>query len=1038
MFPEFNHSRRIAWMLCGVVSAPLAYADQTTPNQGLHKYTPDLTALVNATVVTEPGKRIPNATLIIERGRIQRVLEDGDVPAGAKVIDLKDHFIYAGFIDLYTQYGVDAYDGNGHHTEEPIYDNKRVGGNYSNAAIHTQTRWVDSFEPSVNSADSWVQDGFTSVQSARFDGILQGRGMLVSLAEGVPNDLIYRPTTQYFGSFDKGSSDQAYPGSLMGSIALIRQTLADAQWYANSEGMNRTEFTGEREYNVALAGLAEVKASGVMFAADDDMMLLRAASLFNEFDVPLTALGSHYEYARLQEIKASGAQLVLPLNFPETPKVESLDDAGDVSLATLRHWERAPANPAAVAKANIPFALTRHGSNGSFWDNLDKAMSYGLSAKDALAALTTTPAKFTGASDQIGRVAPGYRADLVISHGDLFTGGELRQVWLQGQQKVLDPNKSYQLAGSYRLELKDKPITMTLDYDTGSLQGELEFNGDVVALNGLTVLSDRINFRVELEALGLPGVSRVALQRHNEKLLGQLIDSEGKQYDLVAVAGGGKQVGDMERPAAVEPFIGQLTYPNRAFGFGQLPSSEKVHIKNATIWTSTEKGILENSDLLISDGEIEEIGKDLDTPSGYLIVDGTGKHVTAGIIDEHSHVAISHGVNEPSDAITSEVRIGDVLNPEDPNIYRALAGGVTTAQLLHGSANPIGGQSAIVQLRWGETAEGLRFEGAPGSIKFALGENVKQSNWGDQFDIRYPQSRLGVEAIMRDYFQAAREYEARHKAYQELGRRAKRDTVPPRIDYRMEALVEILNSERFIHVHSYVSSEMMALMELADDFGFTVQTFTHVLEGYKVADELAAHGATASTFADWWAYKFEVYDAIPQNACLMAERGVNVSINSDSEDLIRRLNQEAAKSMMYCDMSPEQAWNMITINPAIQLKIDDKVGSLEEGKQADVVLWNHAPMSAYARAEATWIEGKRYFDRQRDSLMRQQQGYEKQRLIQKVLSNGAANGGETAYGDESAEAAGYKMDQPSWHCDTQFDVWNHEHHAHHAHHAGGH
>ncbi|TCI04863.1 amidohydrolase [Corallincola luteus] len=1029
MFPVLHHTRCIAWLLCGVLSVPAVFADQTTPNQGLHENTPTLFALVNATVVTEPGKRIPNATLILEDGRIQRVIEDGDVPPGATIIDLKGHFIYPGFIDLYTQYGVEPYSGNGHHDEEPIYDAHRKGGNASNDAIHSQISWIDRFEPNPDNAQSWIQDGFTAVQSARFDGILQGRGMLISLADGLPNDLVYRAQAQYFGSFDKGTSEQAYPTSLMGSISLIRQTLTDAQWYTaahKQQGATNLAI----EYNAALAGLSEIAERGIVFKTTDDLMLLRAAGLFNEFDVPLTALGSHYEYGRLREIKASGVNIVLPLNFPDAPTVDSLDDAADVTLAKLRHWERAPGNPAALANAKIPFALTREGSNGSFWQNLKQAMAHGLKADDALAALTLVPAQLAGVSDQLGRIAPGYRADLVITSGDLFAGGEIRQVWLQGQQQLLDPTTPQLLAGQYRLEIDGKPLTLSFEYSDGNLHGELLHEQTTLAISSLNLFSDRLRFSAELEQIGFPGVSRFALERHKEKLLGQMIDGSGKPHALLAIASGGKQKTAVKPTVNEANYIGQLTYPNRAFGLTQVPSVEKVHIKNATIWTSTDKGNLQNSDLLFANGEIEEIGQDLDTPSGYLVIDAQGKHLTAGIIDAHSHLAISHGVNEASDAVTSEVRIGDVLDPEDPNIYRALAGGVTSAHLLHGSANPIGGQAQVIQLRWGATAEALKFKGAPASIKFALGENVKQSGWGDRFDIRYPQTRLGVEAIIRDYFQTAKEYEAKHKAYNDLGRRAKRDTLPPRTDYRMEALVEILNSERFIHPHSYVASEMLALLQVADDFGFTVQTFTHALEGYKVADSLAKHGATASTFADWWAYKFEVYDAIPQNACLMQQRGVNVSINSDSEDLIRRLNQEAAKSMMYCDMKPEQAWQLVTLNPAIQLKIDDQVGSLEEGKQADIVLWNHNPMSSYARAEVTWVAGQRYFDRQRDKVMRQQQAKEKQLLIQKILA------GDNGHAEDDSDTAGasYKIDQPSWHCDTQHDIWKQTH----QHHVGGH
>jgi imidazolonepropionase-like amidohydrolase len=309
----------------------------------------------------------------------------------------------------------------------------------------------------------------------------------------------------------------------------------------------------------------------------------------------------------------------------------------------------------------------------------------------------------------------------------------------------------------------------------------------------------------------------------------------------------------------------------------------------------------------------------------------------------------------------------------------------------------------------------MKFDAAPESIKFALGENVKQSNWGDNMTVRYPQTRLGVETIMRDAFQAALEYQQRKQAYDRMSRSERNKVSAPRPDYRLETLLEILNSERFVHAHSYVASEILMLMEVAEDFGFTLDTFTHILEGYKVADEMAAHGASGSTFADWWAYKFEVYDAIPHNACLMKERGVLTSINSDSNDLQRRLNTEAAKSVRYCGMEPHEALKMVTINPAKQLKVDNYVGSIEKGKHADFVLWSHYPLSAYARAEQTWINGRKFFDRELDKQRQQAVKEEKNALIQKVL----------AAGDDAKQGAkdGYKPEQPTWHCDTEHDFW---------------
>ncbi len=331
-------------------------------------------------------------------------------------------------------------------------------------------------------------------------------------------------------------------------------------------------------------------------------------------------------------------------------------------------------------------------------------------------------------------------------------------------------------------------------------------------------------------------------------------------------------------PGAIARAKELLSEHDDAFTPGQFvnPANPQIHRETTAqeIWADTNGG----ADILISGGKIIAIGKNI-AKSADTTIDVTGKHITAGIVDEHSHIAISGGVNEGTSAITSEVRIGDVLNPDDISIYRQLSGGVTSSHLLHGSANPVGGQLQFIKLRWGADADGIKFDGTPPTIKFALGENVKQSNWGERFTTRYPQTRMGVEEIMRDGFQAALEYEKEHSD----GKR--KDGLPFRRDYRLDALLEVVRGERLVHCHSYVQSEILMLIRLAEEFGFKIQTFTHILEGYKVAREIARHGATASTFSDWWAYKFEVYDAIPQNAAIMHEQGIITSVNSDDDEI---------------------------------------------------------------------------------------------------------------------------------------------------------
>ena len=1005
-----------AAIVCAV--AP-AWADPTAPLQGIRDNSSQLIAFTGAVVHTEPGKTLTNATVLVQKGKITAVGVDVKIPAGFQQINVAGYHLYPGFIDLYSQYGVEkaSSERSGGRDEGPMYQNSRKGGNAVNAAIHAEQRWADSFIPQADDAKAYQQQGFTAVQSARQDGIFRGQAVLASTGQGLPGELILKADGQHFLSFDPGSSKQSYPSSLMGSIALIRQTLADAQWYQQAYG--KTDWRLFREpapFNAALGALGQLNQSGLVFEANNDRNVLRADALLKEFNLPkVTLVASGYEYVRAAEVKKTGRTLILPLAYPAAPAVGKLDDQLDVSLADLRHWERAPTNAGALEKAGVTFALTTHklDDKTKFWPNVRTAIKYGLSTEKALAALTTVPAELIGMPGQLGRIASGYQADLVLSKGDLFKDGEIVATWNRGVETQFKPWQHADVAGDYALKVAGKDLKLNLSGALGKVDGKVLQGEKEAKLDNLAVDKQHVQFGFSLKDVEAgEGVALFSGVIAGNLLQGTLQLPNGNQQALTL----------SRQPAVVKPddkkaddstLLSLLSVPNQAYGLTQAPARQNVHIKNATVWTSDKAGKLENTDVLIRNGVFSEIGKQLKTPSGFVEIDATGMHVTAGIIDEHSHIAIESGVNEGSDAVTSEVQIGDVLNPDDINIYRGLAGGTTTAQLLHGSANPIGGQAQVIQLRWGVSPEALKFKAAPPSIKFALGENVKQSNWGDNYTSRYPQSRVGVETSIRDAFQAAKEYKATWAAYDDLSSSEQKRTVPPRVDYRLQALVEILDNKRFVHTHSYVASEILMLIKLADETGFKVTTFTHILEGYKTAKEMRAHGASASTFADWWAYKMEVKDAIPTNTCLMADQGVVVSVNSDSPDLQRRLNQEAAKSVKYCGMSEEEALKMITINPAIQLKVDQKVGSIAEGKQADFVLWSDHPLSVYAKAMQTWIDGTKYYDRAVDTSLNAGIEREKLQLIQKVL---------TASDDSKAGSGGeMKKPEPIWHCEDNGD-----------------
>ncbi len=464
----------------------------------------------------------------------------------------------------------------------------------------------------------------------------------------------------------------------------------------------------------------------------------------------------------------------------------------------------------------------------------------------------------------------------------------------------------------------------------------------------------------------------------------------------------------------------QLAVPLGAYGLTVVPQPEDVLIRGATIWTSGPEGVIEEGDLFINDGKVEYVGPtvswafegdgrilevgaspkpgqalradEVRSPNAPRIINAHGMHITPGLIDCHSHTGIDGGVNEWTQVNTAEVRIGDVVDPDDINWYRQLAGGLTACNQLHGSANPIGGQNSVVKLKWGGTADDYRINDAIPGIKFALGENVKRSQ------SRYPNTRMGVETVIRDAFTAAREYEHRWQRYLDLSSEKRKRTMPPARDLELDALVEILNGERLVHCHSYRQDEILMLIHVADEFGFTIGTFQHVLEGYKVAEAIAEHGAGASSFSDWWAYKVEVMDAIPYNGALMTDVGVNVSFNSDSSELARRMNGEAAKAVRYGGMEPHEALKFVTINPAKQLRIDHRTGSLEQGKDADFVIWSGDPLSTYSVCQQTWIEGACYYDQQHNLELQHVADAEHQRLIQKVLA--AAHGAATSSQDK--------------------------------------
>jgi imidazolonepropionase-like amidohydrolase len=646
-------------------------------------------------------------------------------------------------------------------------------------------------------------------------------------------------------------------------------------------------------------------------------------------------------------------------------------------------------------------------------------MEYGLSENKVMEALTKTPATLLGIYDKVGSLDEGKLANFLITTGSLFNEKtSIVQNWIQGEKYSVKEEAWTNIAGLYKLTINTPAGTenYTLDVksnSTANMYGKDTMNARFTHDGKIVKLSFAQMIRRQRGSGGFPGAgggggfpggggfgggqqaqlpvtaTRLTGFSSGSDWNGTGTDSVGNSLTWTAVLEKAAEVKPDSVLKKTAPVIGKVIYPFEPFGFeeGTQPKQEVILIKNATVWTNEKEGVLQNTDVVLKNGKIAAVGKNL-SEAGAKVIDGTGKHVTAGIIDEHSHIAAS-SINEGAQSVTAEVRITDNLNPDDINIYRQLSGGVTSSHILHGSANVIGGQTQLIKLRWGANDDELKFKNWDGQIKFALGENVKRSA-STQGNTRYPDTRMGVEQVLIDAFARAKDYKKEWDNYNTEKDKLVKAKKPvtglavPRRDLELDALVEILDNKRFITCHSYVQSEITGLIEVADKAGFKVNTFTHILEGYKVADKMLKHGANASTFSDWWAYKMEVEDAIPYNAAIMHKVGLNVAINSDDAEMARRLNQEAAKTMKYGDLSEEEAFKMVTLNPAKMLHVADRVGSIKTGKDADVVVWSDNPLSIYAKSLYTIVDGVIYWDREKDADMQKWVDNERNRLIRKM------------------------------------------------------
>ncbi len=931
------------WAVAPEVFSQRTFAAELLP-PGFRPLPLGVHALVGAKIVQRPGDVLEGGTLLIRDGWIEAVGKDVKIPADARVWEMKGTTVYAGFIDAYlgsaskrrggrsqddlaragAGQGAPKFFGVPGQEEDP--GNKGPG--YGIARIAPENRMAESYSPDHALIETLHEIGFTDGNVIPESGILRGASAFVALSEANPNEIILKPDVFQHAVFETGGS--AYPSSLMGVVAAIRQAFYDADYYRNEQTnwIARPGLRERPEYNPSLEALSSIreKKRRVVLDPGSALMIDRAGALAREFGFEFLLLSTGQEWRRPELARRSGAGFIVPVNFPELAKLSSDDDWDDYSLDALRRWDWAPENPALLRQAGLEVALTSYGlpDRKVFRKKLRAALDRGLSENDALAALTTVPAKFCGLENVLGTIEPGKLAHLTVVNGESYfdPANVVREVWIDGRR--------------------------------------------------------------------IPGIEPAKKEEKKKE--------ENKKEE-------NKKEKDDKR-------VAHSPQENR----GPLASPKSLLITNAAIWTCGSAGRIEEGFLFLTDGKVVQVGPTADwkvpDTAPELTIDGAGKHLTPGLIDAHSHAMILGGVNESTLPSTAMVRIRDVINSETENIYEELAGGLTVANLLHGSANPIGGQNAIIKLKDGALPEDLLVADAPPGIKFALGENVKQSNWGERNSSRFPQTRMGVRTFFANRFTAAQEYLAAWEAYRKNGGKA------PRRNLELEALGEIIQGKRQIHCHSYRQDEILSFLRVMESFGVRVATLQHVLEGYKVADEIARHGAGASGFSDWWAYKFEVYDAIPYNGSLMRERGVLVSFNSDDSDLARRLYLEAAKAVKYGNTPEVEALKFVTLNPAKQLGIDRRVGSLEKGKDGDFVLWSKSPLDSATVCLQTWIEGKKYFDR--DAAPARAEAREKERaaLIQKAKKRSQAEPVDEKKKDEPMKPAlEHEHDGENRHCE---------------------
>jgi imidazolonepropionase-like amidohydrolase len=975
-------------------------------------------ALTGGDVVTEPGQRIERGIVLIRDGRMVAVGTDVIIPPDAERIAVDGHVVYAGFVDaggdrlINPDLKLPTVEGR------PVDRSRQALAGLvpdDHSGLTPQFLAADALKRGTADLDAWRQHGFATVQVTPLGRVSSGQSAIVQLSGLPPREaVISQGQFVTFKMWERRGNE--YPSTLMGVHAHLRQTFLDANRAAQQQTLHDQEVAGIEPppHDPVWQVFAAVQSHKhrALFEVETRDDIERALRYAAEQKLQPVLFGARDARLWVDRLKADNVDVILTLDYGDEPKADKLDAeaefpklaiADDVINWRKQLWKDRVGTAAALHAAGVRFAFSTHGlkSPAEMAQAVRRVIEAGLPRDAALAALTTNAAAIAGVGDDLGTIQPGRRANLVVLTGPFdHAQAKVRHMIVGGQRfeyhrdakpvpaETPAETPAVDIAGTWQMTIESGgtplPASLELVQVKNSLSGRfLSGQGDGAISSG-KLTGAKLQFEVSIGAGARAVILKFTGDAEQNKLNGTVKSAFGpaaawtavrepqpaakSPIELTAV----ETDDDDDAPgpvSALAPAAAASATAPRLLEFPEdrkarpLKTGGNVLIRGGTVITGT--GVtLPNTSILVKNGQIVSLEPDLVVEESFPVIDATGRYVMPGIIDTHSHIMISNGlggVNEATHSIVCEVRINDVINTLDPQEYRALAGGVTTIRLLHGSANVVGGQDAVVQLKHGATAAEHLFPGAHSGVKFALGENVKFRQ------TRFPNTRLGVEAVLTRGFVEALEYRRQWQEYdrqkQQAGDAADK-LLPPRRDLRLEALAEIIAGDKFIHSHCYRSDEILMLLRVAAQHGIRIWSLQHVLEGYKVAPEIVAHGASCSTFADWWAYKVEAFDAIPHNAALLYEAGANVVIKSDNNELMRHLYQEAAKPVRYGNLPPDVALQLVTLNAARELGLEDRIGSIEVGKQADLAIFNGHPLDTFTRCELTLIAGEPYFIRE--------------------------------------------------------------------------